>query len=97
LHRDHAALAALLVPPPTAIELQHIASILESHNGMEEQLGGLYEIVETLAAGELAALMARVHAIPEVRVLPNVDTPVVRSSIECLLREAEEGRRNLRG
>lgn len=97
LHRDHAALAALLVPPPTAVELRQIASILESHNGLEERLGGLYEIVETLAAGELAELMARVHAIPEVRVLPNVDTPVVRSSIERLLREAEEGRRQFRG
>lgn len=89
LHRDHAALSALLVPPPTGTELQQIASILESHNVLEEELGGLYELIETLAGDELAALMERVHAIPEVRVVPNVDTPVVRTSIERLLEERE--------
>jgi hypothetical protein len=93
LHRDHAALAALLVPPPTRVELQQIASILEAHNPLEEELGGLYDLIEDLAGDELAALMARVHAIPAVRVLPNVDSAIVRSSIEHLVREAEEGRR----
>ena len=91
LHRDHAALAALLVPPPTAVEIGHIRSILEVHNELEEKSGGLYEIVEELSGDELSALMARVHAIPEVPVLPNVDTPVVRSSIETLLRERLKG------
>lgn len=95
LHRDHAALAALLVPPPTGVELQQIASILESHNPLEENLGGVYDIIEKLAGDELAALMERVHAIPAVRVMPNVDSAVVRSSIERLVREAEEGRRAL--
>ena len=88
LHRDHAALAALLVPPPTRVELDQIAAILGIHNVLEEQLDGLYEIVEQLAGDDLDALMARVHAIPPVRVVPNVDTPIVRQSIERLLREA---------
>ena len=96
LHRDHAALTSLLVPPPTEVELQHIVSILEVHNVLEEEHGGLYELVESLAGEELAALMTRVHAIPEVPVLANVDKPIVRSSIEQLLREAEEGRRRFR-
>jgi len=95
LHRDHAALAALLVPPPTASELRQIASILETHNPLEEDLGGLYDIIESLAGGELAALMEPVRAIPPVRVVPNTDSPIVRQSIEQLLREAEEGRRKL--
>lgn len=93
LHRDHAALAALLVPPPTEAELQRIASILQPHNVLEERLEGLYEIIEGLAGDELATLMSRVHAIPEVRIAPNTDTPIVRSSIEHLVHEAEEGRR----
>jgi len=92
LHRDHAAIAALLVPPPTGTELRQIASILQSHNVLEEERGGLYAVIEDLAGDDLAALMARVHAIPAVRVVPNVDSPIVRSSIELLLREAEEGR-----
>ena len=96
LHRDHAALAALLVPPPTGAELHLIASILQAHNPLEEDAGGLYEIMETLAGDELAALMTRVHAIPAVRVVPNADSAIVRSSIEQLVREAEEGRRRFR-
>lgn len=95
LHRDHAAISALLVPPPTPIELKAIASILESHNVFEEEAGGLYELMEELAADELAKVMARVHAVPEVRTVANNDSPVVRRSIEQLVREAEEGRRRI--
>ena len=93
LHRDHAALAALLVPPPAGAELSQIAAILEEHNQLEEAAGGLYELIEELAADDLAALMASVHAVPAVPVMPNTDTPVVRSSIDRLVREAAEGRR----
>jgi len=89
LHRDHAALAALLVPPPSPVEIQQIASILTVHNDLEEREGGLYEMVESLAGEELTSLMSRVHAIPPVPVAPHVDTPLVRSTIEQLVREAE--------
>jgi hypothetical protein len=95
LHRDHAALAALLVPPPTSRELAQIAAILEPHNVLEERESGLYELIEELAGDELASLMAQAHAIPEVRVVPNVDSPVVRESIEQLVRAAEEGRKRV--
>lgn len=96
LHRDHAALAALLVPPPTGTELQQIAAILEAHNPLEEDAGGLYELVETVAADQIATLMSSVHAIPAVRVVPNADSAIVRSSIEQLVRTADEGRRRLK-
>ena len=65
-------------------------------NVLEERIGGLYELVEDLAADQLEALLLRVHTIPAVRVAPNTDSPIVRSSIEQLVREAEEGRRALR-
>lgn len=89
LHRDHAALAALLVPPPSSVEIQQIARILAVHNELEEREGGLYDVIESLAGAELAALMDRVHAIPPVPVAPHADTPLVRSTIEQLVREAE--------
>lgn len=95
LHRDHAAICALLVPPPTNAELQQIASILASHNVLEEEEGGLYALIENLAGDELARLMERVHAIPEVRTVPNTESAVVRNAIEQLVREAEEGRQRL--
>ena len=88
LHRDHAALAALLVPPPSSVEIQQIAAILTVHNELEERTGGLYEVIESLAGDELATLMDRVHAIPPVPVAPHVDTPLVRGTIEQLVREA---------
>jgi hemerythrin superfamily protein len=97
LHRDHAALAALLVPPPSPAEIAQIAAILEPHNQLEERDGGMYERVEALSGTELTALMTRVHAVTPVRVAPHADTRIVRSSIAQLVREAEEGRRNLRG
>jgi hypothetical protein len=85
LHRDHAALAALLVPPPTRVEIEQIAAILEVHNELEERDGGLYDVVEHLSASQLDALMQSVHALPEVRLVPNVDSPVVRESIARLM------------
>lgn len=87
LHRDHAALAALLVPPPARAEIEQITAILETHNRLEEDEGGLYEILEELAGEDLAALMERVHAIPAIPVAPFSDTPLLRRTIEQLLRE----------
>ena len=89
LHRDHAVLAALLVPPPSPVEVCQIASILLVHNELEERAGGLYEMIEALAGPELSVLMERVHAIPAVPVAPHADTPLVRNTIEQLLREAK--------
>lgn len=90
LHRDHAAIAALLVPPPTRKELEQIASILETHNALEETEPGLYEIIERVSGDELPALMERVHAIPEVRLAPHSDSELLRTTIEQLLRDRVE-------
>jgi len=95
LHRDHAALAALLMPPPSRAEVDQISAILQVHNEMEERGGGLYEVIEDLSGGELASLMTRVHATPAVRVAPQADTPILRRTIEQLVRQAEEGRRQM--
>ncbi len=96
LHRDHAALSALLVPPPTKEGIETIRAILDRHNPLEEAPGGLYEIFEDAAGEELAGLMKRVRGYPQVPMAPYSDTPLLRRSIEQLLREAEEGRRKLR-
>jgi hypothetical protein len=87
LHRDHAALAALLVPPPSRTELDHIAAILDAHNELEESDGGLYDVIEAIAADELPSLMQRVHAIPEIPLAPYADTEITRGTIEKLLRD----------
>lgn len=78
LHRDHAALGVLVVPPPTAQEIAQIRAILDEHNPLEENPGGLYDLV-----GD--DVMERVRAFPEVPLAPHADSPIVRRSIEQLL------------
>lgn len=90
LHRDHALLAALLVPPPAAAEIEEIRALLAEHNPREECPGGMYEVFEKLSGPDVEALLQRVVETPPVRVNPNVDGPVVRDSIERL-RAARNG------
>ena len=78
LHRDHAALGALVVPPPTAREIEQIRAILDEHNPLEEDAGGLYDRVPD-------DVLDRVIAFPEVPLAPHADSPIVRRSIEQLL------------
>jgi hemerythrin superfamily protein len=96
LHRDHAALAALLVPPPSPQWIEQLVAILEAHNPLEEEEGGLYSILESLSEDRLEELMEQIHTVPEVKVAPHVDKPIVYRSIEQLVREAEEGRGKIR-
>ncbi len=88
LHRDHAVLAALLVPPPTAREIEQIRTILRLHNPLEESPGGFYESVEQLTGADLDEVMRRIRAFPEARVAPHSDSALLRKSIEELLRKA---------
>jgi len=81
LHKDHAALAALLVPPPTRAEIEQIRAILSEHNPLEEDAGGLYEQVENLVD------MDKVRAFPQIPTAPYTDSPLLRETIEHLLRE----------
>ena len=95
LHRDHAALAALLVPPPSPDLLAVIADILSKHNPLEEDAGGLYDVAESIASDVLNKLVEAAERMPAVALAPHADTVVTRNSIRQLVREAEEGRRRL--
>lgn len=75
LHLDHGALVALMVPPPSASIVSMICSILEPHNTLEEQEGGLYDIFQQLAGSETERLSEQLRAAPEVPVLPYNDRP----------------------
>jgi hypothetical protein len=77
LRLDHGALAALLVPPPTAEIGNAIRTILERHNAVEEGPQGVYEACDRLAGAEADALVTALRATPEVPVHPNVDSSLV--------------------
>ena len=85
LHRDHAALAALLVLRPSRDGIEQIRSILLSHNPLEEDPGGMYDRVQQLA--DLEATLARVRDYPPVPMAPYNDNATIRRSIEALLKQ----------
>jgi hypothetical protein len=86
LRADHAALAALLVPTPTHEIVATIRDILNEHNPLEEDPGGLYQQCEELAGADIDALVERVKASPEVPVAKHYDGPRAHEGIERLLR-----------
>lgn len=85
LHADHAAIASLLVPPPTAASIALLRSILVEHNPLEEDPGGLYDACDVLAGEDVAAMIARMQAIPEVRASEHLDEPRIHEHIARML------------
>lgn len=86
LRVDHGAVAALLVPTPTAGLLAEIRKILGPHNLVEEGQGGLYARCDALLAAGAGALVERMRAYPPVRVAPHRDGPRVCRTAEEALR-----------
>ena len=92
LHADHAALASLLVPTPTHALLRTIRDILAEHNVIEERPGGLYESCVLLAGDASEATLARMQAIPAVRVSRHVDEPRIHEHILRMLAARDRSR-----
>jgi len=88
LRLDHGALAALLVPSPTAAIARAIRTILERHNALEEGPAGVYETCEQLAGPEAEELLTTLAAAPEVPVGRHVDSPLVLEATRRALRRA---------
>lgn len=87
LRADHAALAAMLVPPPTLDLVTAIREILEPHNEIEERADGVYASCDLLLGADADELVARLRAVPEVRASAYRDGPRIREHIARLLRE----------
>ena len=85
LHADHAALASLLVPPPTHALLVTVRDILAEHDPLEEGADGLYAQCEQLVGADLPAVLAQMHAIPAVRVSQHLDEPRIHEHIARML------------
>ncbi|MDK2743597.1 MAG: hemerythrin domain-containing protein [Nitrospira sp.] len=88
LRLDHGAIAALLMPTPTAGIIATLQTILMKHNVIEEGPGGLYEVCDKLAGGETEHLIAKLRAAPEPAVLPHSDTPAVLGAVRRALERA---------
>jgi hypothetical protein len=92
LHRDHGALALLLVPTPTADIVEEIRSILEGHNKVEEGPDGVYDAGDRLLGGELEAVLEQMRSYPPVKLAPHFDGPGVPRRAEDALRAVSRGR-----
>jgi hypothetical protein len=88
LRLDHGALAALLVPPPTAAIRAALRGILERHNALEEGPDGIYAACERLAGSDSATLLTALRAFSEVSVNPHVDSDLVEGATRRALARA---------
>jgi hypothetical protein len=88
LRLDHGALAALLMPTPTAAILASIQGILVDHNVLEEGVAGLYETCDALAGSEGGPILDALRAAPDVAVMRYNDSPAVMNAVRRALERA---------
>jgi hypothetical protein len=88
LRLDHGAIAALLMPTPTADIVATLHTILEQHNLMEEGPEGLYAICDRLAGAEAEPLLTKLRRTQEPTVLPHSDTSAVLGAVHRALERA---------
>ena len=87
LRLEHAALVALLVPPPSAPIINALRAILTQHNKLEESEGGLYDLCEQLVGQEADEVMKMVESVQDVPVLQyRVDSTVMGALRRALER-----------
>ena len=71
LRLDHGALTSLMVVPPNAGVIRVIRHILERHDVLEEEPGGMYDICEGLTEKETEYILIQLEAVTEVPVHPH--------------------------
>jgi len=70
LRLDHGALTSLMVVPPTPDVIKVLYYVLEKHDFLEEEPGGMYDVCEKLTEGETAELLQQLEVVTEVPVHP---------------------------
>lgn len=91
LRLDHGAIVALLVPPPTPSIVATLLSILRVHNALEEEDGGLYQLLQKLAEAEQDAVLEKMIRAREVKVLPHNDRPdIIEATRRAVARAGYE-------
>lgn len=91
LHTDHAAIASLLVPPPTRALIETLQSILDDHNRLEDAADGFYEYCDRSAADRVPDLIARMQSVAPVRASKYLDEPRIYEHIERMLAARKRG------
>ena len=85
---DHAALVALLVPPPTRSIIAALRAILDKHNMLEERAGGIYQFFKRIPGVTMDVLLQNVRSSPAVPMLPQKSTPNILNATRRALARA---------
>lgn len=76
LRLEHGAITSLVVPPPTPDLIKVLKFILEKHDEVEEQHGGMYDICEKLTQNQTKELLKQCKETPETPLHPTRDIPL---------------------
>ncbi|MBS1638518.1 MAG: hemerythrin domain-containing protein [Bacteroidetes bacterium] len=71
LRLDHGALTSLMVVPPNSSVIKVLRYILERHDILEEEPGGMYDVCEKLTESETQNLLIELKNATEVPVHPH--------------------------
>jgi hypothetical protein len=85
IRKDHAALAALMVPPPLPQVLAAIRGILKIHDAREEGAEGIYAEIDDRLSAEENLIIQRLREAPPVPVSPFVGNPDVLEATKRVL------------
>jgi hypothetical protein len=70
LRLDHGALTSLMVVPPSPEVIKVLLHVLDQHDMLEEEPGGMYDVCEKLTEGETNGLLQELEKVAEVPVHP---------------------------
>ena len=87
LRRDHAALVAMLVPPPSLALLGRIRTLLALHDPWEELEAGLHRLADRNL--DVPAVVERIRLAPTPPLAPNNASARAFAVIEMLTERAE--------
>jgi hypothetical protein len=88
LRLDHGAIVSLLVPPPSPSIVLTLRSIFAVHNPLEEQNGGLYELLDSMAGSETEEVLRQLQSAPAVAVLPHNEKPDAMETTQLAVERA---------
>lgn len=88
LRLDHGALTSLMSIPPTHELIRVVKKILEIHDRLEEEQGGMYDQCEKLTAEQTAEVMQKLTEVTEVPVHPFNNHPAVFGAMKRALERA---------
>lgn len=88
LRLDHGALTSMMTVRPTMEMIEVLKKILEIHDRLEEEEGGMYEMCENLTQKQTDEIMKKLAEVTEVPVHPFNDNPFVIGAMKRALERA---------